>query len=82
MVCVADQNGDGKMGIDEFKVHYSKMLKGDTSSSEPDIGCVIDGNGDGIVEEVTDSSRSELTKFYEVIFQCVKSMRSNFCFHV
>ena len=31
VVCAADQNGDGKLGIVEFKVVFSKLSSGDMS---------------------------------------------------
>ena len=43
MVCVADQNGDGKMQIEEFKGLFSKITGGDMQSLIQEIAAKWDG---------------------------------------
>merc|ERR1719290_184943 len=65
MVCFADQNGDGQLGIDEFRVVYdiirSRGMENflrEAVTSCPDlldegewINLLADSNGDGILEK-------------------------------
>ena len=41
MVCAADHNGDGKMGVDEFKVLSSKIETGDNSWVQDGERCIL-----------------------------------------
>ena len=66
MVCFADQNGDGQLGIGEFRVVYDIIRSGgmenflrEAVTSCPDlldegewINLLADSNGDGILEKV------------------------------